>query len=272
MSGSDWPMFTVSDSRGKCKEFIVPVAIDGKTVDMELDTGASVTIIPKSIWTDVLASKPVEHTDIDVKLQSYSGHEIPVIGEAKVQVAYRDQEAVLPVVITGNDGPVLMGRDWLSVLKFDWGQIKRISLEPVNKLDLLQTKYSSLFDGNLETIKGVSAHLKLKENAVPQFFKPRPVPFTLKEKIADELRRLEKIGLLEKVEFSDWATPIVPVLKPDGSVRICGDYKVTINPVLDVPEHPMPTADDLFTQLNGGEKFTKLDLSSAYQQVLLDEE
>ena len=104
------------------------------------------------------------------------------------------------------------------------------------------------------------------------FFKPRPVPFALKEKIADELRRLEKIGVLEKVEFSDWATPIVPVLKPDGSVRICGDYKVTINPVLDIPEHPMPTADDLFTQLNGGEKFTKLDLSSVYQQVLLDEE
>ena len=63
-----------------------------------------------------------------------------------------------------------MGRDWLSVLKLDWGQIKRISLEPVNKLDLLQTKYSSLFDGNLGTIKGVFAHLKLKENAVPQFF------------------------------------------------------------------------------------------------------
>ena len=107
MSGSDWPMFTVSDSRGKCKEFIVPVAIVGKTVDMELDTGASVTIIPKRIWTNVLASKPVERTD--VKLRSYSGHEIPVIGEASVQVAYRDQEAVLPVFITGNDGPVLMG-------------------------------------------------------------------------------------------------------------------------------------------------------------------
>ena len=43
-----------------------------------------------------------------------------------------------------------------------------------------------------------------------------------------------------------------PVLKPDDSVRIFGDYKITINPALDVPEHPMPTADDLFTQLNGG--------------------
>ncbi|PFX25280.1 Uncharacterized protein K02A2.6 [Stylophora pistillata] len=270
VSGSDWPIFTVSDSHGTRKEFIVPVAIDGKTVDMELDTGASVTIIPKSIWTDVLASKPVELTD--VKLRSYSGHEIPVIGEARVQVAYRDQEAVLPLVITGNDGPVLMGHDKLSVLKLDWRQIKQISLESVNKLDLLRTKYSSLFDGNLGTIKGVTAHLKLNENAVPQFFKPRAVLFALKEKIADELQRLEKIGVLEKVDFLDWATPIVPMLKPDGSVQISGDYKVMINPVLDVPEHPMPTADYLFTQLNGGEKFTKLDLSSAYQQVLLDEE
>ena len=127
------------------KEFIVPVAIDGKTVDMELDTGASVTIIPKSIWTDVLVSKPVEHTDM--KLRSYSGHEIPVIREARVQVAYRDQEAVLLGVITENDGPVLMGRNWLSMLKLDWGKMKQISLESVNELDLLRTKYSLLFDG-----------------------------------------------------------------------------------------------------------------------------
>ena len=55
-----------------------------------------------------------------------------------------------------------MGRDWLSVLKLDWGQVKRISLEPVDKLDQLRTKYSSLFNGNLGTIKGVTAHLKIK--------------------------------------------------------------------------------------------------------------
>ena len=107
---------------------------------------------------------------------------------------------------------------------------------------------------------------------MPQFFKPRLVPVALKEKIVEELRRLEKIDVLERVQFSYWATPIVPVLTPDGRVRICGDYKVTINPALDVPEHPMPTADDPFTQLNGGQKFTKLDLSSAYQPVFLDEE
>lgn len=58
----------------------------------------------------------------------------------------------------------------------------------------------------------------------------------------------------------------------DGIVKICDDYKVTINPALDVPEYPMPTSEELFTQLNGVEKFSKLDLSSAYQQVLLEEE
>ena len=160
----------------------------------------------------------------------------------------------------------------MSVLRLDCKQIKQISLEPCDKVENLVSKYASLFDGALGTIKGVTAHLKLKENATLQFFKPRPVPFPLKEKIAEELKRLDRIGVLEKVEFSDWATLIVPVLKLDGTVRICGDYKVTINPALDVPEYPMSTAEELFAQLTGGQSFSKLDLSSAYQQVLLDEE
>ena len=55
---------------------------------------------------------------------------------------------------------------------------------------------------------------------------PRLVLFTLEEKIAGKLNRLERIGVLEEVEFS----PIVLVLKPDGSVHICGVYRMTITP------------------------------------------
>lgn len=104
------------------------------------------------------------------------------------------------------------------------------------------------------------------------FFKPRPVPFALKEGIAKELLRLEESGVIEKVEYSDWASPIVPVRKPNGDIRICGDFKVTINPHLDNPEHPMPVAEELYQKLNGGQKFTKLDLSQAYQQIELEED
>ena len=64
----------------------------------------------------------------------------------------------------------------------------------------------------------------------------------------------------------------MPVLKPDGTVRICEHFKITLNQYLDVLEYPMPTQEGLFTKLSGGDKFTKLDLSNAYQQVVIDEE
>ena len=74
----------------------------------------------------------------------------------------------------------------------------------------------------MPTAEELFTQLKLKENATPQFVKPRP--------IADDFNRLEITVVSDKAECSDWATPIVPVLKLDGTVRICGDYKVTINP------------------------------------------
>ena len=265
-----WPMFTISNSSEPCKELTVLVSVDGKPLKMEVDTGASLTVIPNNVWKEVLASKPLR--DTKVKLKSYSGHEIPVKGEVDVRVVYGNQEAHLPMIVTESEGPVLLGRNWLAVLRLNWNQIKKVIKDPNSQLEELHAKYSSLFDETLGTVKGVTAHLHIKPNSTPRFYKPRPVPFALKDKIAEELERLEKLGVVEKVECSDWATPIVPVLKPDGSVRICGDYKVTINPCLEVPEYPMPTAEERFTRLNCGEKFSKLDLSSAYQQVILDEE
>ena len=65
---------------------------------------------------------------------------------------------------------------------------------------------------------------------------------------------------MSRFNIFKWAAPIVPVLKDDSTVRICGDYKQTIN---------QTSLWDLFTTLNSGEKFSKLDLSHAYQQLLL---
>ena len=62
------------------------------------------------------------------------------------------------------------------------------------------------------------------------------------------------------------------VTKTDGAVRLCSDYKVTIKPVLQVDQYPVPKVDDLFTTLAEGQRFSKLDLSQAYQLVLMEEE
>ena len=84
--------------------------------------------------------------------------------------------------------------------------------------------------------------------------------------------RLNQDGVLEKVPYSDWAAPVVAVPKTDGGIRLCGDYKVTVNPVLDVDQYPLPKPDDIFAILSGGQLFTTRDLTHAYNQLLLDED
>ena len=79
-----------------------------------------------------------------------------------------------------------------------------------------------------------------------------------------------KEGVIEPVSFSRWAAPIVVVPKPGGKVRLCADLSTGVNQALDIDQYPLPKPDDLFTVLNGGEKFTKIDLSDAYLQVQLD--
>ena len=62
---------------------------------------------------------------------------------------------------------------------------------------------------------------------------------------------------------------MVPVIKNDGSIRICGDYTQTINSVSGCDRYPVPKTEDLFATLNGGEKCSKLHLIHACQQFLL---
>ncbi|KMQ90367.1 hypothetical protein RF55_9889, partial [Lasius niger] len=116
-------------------------------------------------------------------------------------------------------------------------------------------------------IKDVQAKLRLKPGATPVFVQARPVPFKLLQLVEQELDNLKSAGIIEKVTTSKWATPIVPILKRNGKIRVCGDYKVTVNPQLLVYDHPFPTIDELFSKLANGNKFSKLDLEQAYLQL-----
>ena len=118
----------------------------------------------------------------------------------------------------------------------------------------------------------MTARFHMDKDATPKFCKARPVPYALKSKIETELSRLEKQGVIKPVEFSQWAAPIVPIVKGDGTIRICGDYKLTVNRAAKTDAYPLPRIEDLFASLTGGQLFTKLDLAHAYQQVMLDKD
>ena len=87
-----------------------------------------------------------------------------------------------------------------------------------------------------------------------------------------ELDQLIEQNIIEPFPFSNWVAPIVPVLKGDNTIRICCDYKVTVNQVSKFDRYPIPKIEDLFAKLSGGTLFTKRDLSQAYQELMLDEE
>lgn len=106
------------------------------------------------------------------------------------------------------------------------------------------------------------ATLQIKEGAQPRYHRPRTIPFAIRDAVGRELDKLEAEGIIKRVDFSEWAAPVVVVPERDGRLRLCGDYKVTINPYLRVDAHPLPRSEELFAKLAGGEKFTKLDLSN----------
>ena len=74
------------------------------------------------------------------------------------------------------------------------------------------------------------------------------------------------------MQFSEWATPIVPVVKSDSMVRVCGDYKLKANKVSKTEMYPLPKSKELFASFSWGQTISKLDLSHAYLQVPLEKE
>ena len=76
--------------------------------------------------------------------------------------------------------------------------------------------------------------------------------------------------MLYPVESNEWATTIVPVMKKNGRIRICRDFKVTLDPQMHVDKYPIPRIQDILAKNKYGAVQSKLDLSQAYPQVKLD--
>ena len=244
----------------------VELSLDGKPITMEVDTGAAVSLISERTHKALFPeTKPKKSS---IVLKTYTDERMPVIGELSVEVCYGKQCERLPLVIVAGDGPSLFGRNWLDYVQLDWKSIRAVTTSETKSLSLQQVmrSHEEVFKEELGTVRSLQAKLHVRPDAHPQFCKARPIPFSIKDAIELELDRLESSGVITKVTHSEWAAPIVPVPKKDGRFRICGDFKVSINPALDVDQ---PKPEDLFATLAGGAKFTKLDLSQAYQQLTL---
>ena len=189
----------------------------------------------------------------------YSGERIPVLGSLEVEVEYESQMATLPLLVVKGNRPCLLGRNWMAVIRLNWNRICKVDASP--SLEKVLRKHPDVFREELGLLRGATAKINIQSEPTLKFFKACTVSYFLREKVDKELQRLQDQEIISPVTFSDWAAPIVPVLKTDGNVRICGDYKVTVNPVAHSDAYPLPRVEDLFADLAGGKVFSKFDLA-----------
>ena len=258
---------------------MIKVLVNNKQVQFELDTGASVTCMSRDTYNRFGFSSSNLIPD-NRPLKVANGEQVKHLFRTEVTVHFRGILRKLFLYVVESSFPTLFGRDWISVFfGSDWLSrlLDTYSVDTASEAELetefiQEMRKSDIFKPGLGTVKGYEAALDLKEGHRPKFCKARTVPFAIKDSLGKELDRMEAEGTLVRVDFSDYASPVVPSIKSDKSIRICGDYKSTVNPNLDTKVYPLPVVEDCFAEMSGGVKFTKLDIKSAYNNLMLREQ
>ena len=117
---------------------ILPVEMNGVSVSMELDTGASLSILSKMLWKEKFPE--AELLPSTVHLKTYTGEELKVLGQTHVDINYEGQNCKLPLQLVEGNEPALFGRNWLKTIKLNWGTIKKVTSD----LDDVLTKHKQV--------------------------------------------------------------------------------------------------------------------------------
>lgn len=213
------------------KPLQVDALLNDNPVKVDVDTGAGVSCIPLSVCEQKL--KNVKIKPCEVRLKTYSGEMVKRVGEVTVNLTIFNVTKRGNFVVVKKAMKILLGRNLINAFNLSI----RNSEVSVNEMDVvspekiadLVTKFPNILKNELGTYSE-NIHLEVQENVRPIFHKPRPIPFAYKEKVKNELDRLENAGVIKRVSNAEWGTPIIPVIKADGkNIRICANYKITIN-------------------------------------------
>nr|XP_054765813.1 uncharacterized protein K02A2.6-like [Lytechinus pictus] len=255
------------------------VELAGKAkIHMTIDTGSSVSIIPLSIYKKhflVDALKPAH-----VSISDYSEGNIPVVGILETQVKVGAKSMIAKIFVV-HRGSALLGLDIFDELKLKI-EGSKLCVETVRSDSPTPESTSStssdipqgfptLFAPGLGCAHNFKHRVKVKANHPPVQQRLRRLPLSVKDQVSQELKRLEKEGVIEKIDSSEWISPIVVAAKKSGSIRLCVDLR-EVNKAIVVDSYPLPDIGELFSELEGSTVFSKMDLASAYHQLELDEE
>lgn len=255
------------------------VSVNNILIKMELDTGACRTVMHRRDQQKFLPR--VKLRKCEKVLFSVSGQRLQITGMCTVRVKHKNEMLDCDLIIVDSERNFipLLGRDWLDVLYPNWRayfSVNAIDMESKHisgMIDCIRKKFATVFS-NISggTIRDFTIDLEMDKDATPIFYKPYTVPYGLRGAAETEIKRLCDMGIIYPVRNSKWASPVVIVSKPDGSIRMCVDCKVTINKFLKTDHYPLPRIDDILAALAGAKYFCILDLREAFAQLAVSED
>ena len=170
-----------------------------------------------------------------MKLSCFKGP-LPINGKLQLNATMSGATIQAELFVIDCPGPMLCGRDTIrsfnmaGVPVLTGNDVACVQAENADRMvETMLSKYSDVFAPDLGLLRGPPVHLTVKEGARPRFCTARTVPYALKQMVSAELDRLVNEGVLSPVTSAEWATPAVPVVKKDGQVRLCGDFRLTVN-------------------------------------------
>ena len=151
----EYQLFTCTN---RINPYVVELRINTTPVSMEIDTGASASVISEAVYK--LMSKGEQKPQLqstDTVLRTYTGEQIPVLGIFNAQVEYAGIKKELPLLVVKGTQPCLLGRDWLNEIRINWHEVKFVQKD----LDNLLQKHSAVFEEGLGEITGVKASIEI---------------------------------------------------------------------------------------------------------------
>ena len=127
---------------------MIMAKIEGHEMDMELDTGAAVSLISLELYKAKFA--PIRLRKTDVVLKTYTGELLLPEGMFKVSVKFNKQKVRLPLYVVKGNAPPLFGREWLRNIRLDWREIKTVKTVPKARETLkdILNHHGNIFSGN----------------------------------------------------------------------------------------------------------------------------
>ena len=235
-------MYAILRVDNQFKSLYHDVAIGNATVPCMVDTGSAISTIPMN--TAIESKLKIQKSNVNAV--SYSGTPIQIYGQVINNVGM-----IFQVVDTGRKA--ILGMDNLSKIESSLENI----IAPIEVCD---------------DTPMVNFHIRPNVDMSGKVLPARALPFSLKPMVEIELKRLLAKGVIVPEESPIMAAPIVPVLKKNEEIRICGDYRLTINSVIDADQYRINTLDEITHALSGCKWYSKLDLKSAYLQLPLSKD